>query len=80
MERRDEPAADVGDMKAFKAVVRALFEQRRKMSRKALRVLNCDVGQLLEAAQIDGTRRGETLNLEEVARLSRQFKKMRNAS
>ena len=80
LERREQPAADVGDMKAFKTVVRALFEQRRKMSRKALKVLDCDVHQLLDAADIDGTRRGETLNLDEIARISRQFQQMRERS
>ena len=80
LERREQPATDVGDMKAFKTVVRALFEQRRKMSRKALKVLDCDVHQLLDAADIDGTRRGETLNLDEIARISRQFQQMRERS
>lgn len=69
---------DIGSPKAFKAIVKALFGQRRKMSRKALKSLNVDVGQLLARAKLDGTRRGETFCLDELARLSRTLHAIEN--
>ena len=71
IERRAEPAADVGDSKSFRSVVRALFAQRRKMARRALKSITQDADGLLEAAGLDGTRRGESFNLAEIAALSR---------
>lgn len=70
----DEPAVKVKDEKAFFKVVRAAFSQRRKT------LLNClcsafptpkaEMSALLEGAGIEPTRRGETLSLEEFARIS----------
>ena len=40
------------------------------MCRKALKGINTNVEQWLAEAEIDGTRRGETLTLEELATLS----------
>ena len=60
----------VGSDATYRKVVRTLFSQRRKMCRKALKGINTDVEQWLAEAQIDGTRRGETLTLKELARLS----------
>ena len=71
MERYTKPPVDVGDRSDFKTIVRTLFEHRRKMIRKALKALPCDTVQLLEIADIDGTRRGETLDLSALASLSR---------
>jgi len=56
----------------LQAVVKAAFHQRRKTLRNALRSLFPDTTELdaaLEAAGIDGQRRGETLSVEEFARL-----------
>ena len=67
----------VGDPKTFFQIVRAAFGQRRKMLRRALRGLPWReltpevITQWLEAANIEPTRRGETLSLEEFALLNR---------
>ena len=71
IERRPEPAADVGDPRSFRNVVRALFAQRRKMARRALKSIVQDSDALLKEAGLDGTRRGESFNLNEIAALSR---------
>lgn len=71
MERRPAPAVDVGDPKAYRAVVRALFAQRRKMARRALRAICDDPIALLEAAGVTPTARGEQLTLDELGALSR---------
>jgi 16S rRNA (adenine1518-N6/adenine1519-N6)-dimethyltransferase len=69
------PRADVGDWRVFSQLVRAAFGQRRKTLRNALSALwpeeRSGVAVLLDRAGIDGSRRGETLTLEEFARLSR---------
>ena len=71
MESLDEPAVDVGDPKVFQSVVRALFGQRRKMVRKALKPICSDVQTLLSESGLDGHRRGETFTLDEIGILSR---------
>ena len=62
-------SADEG---AFFTVVRTLYRNRRKMSRRALQdLLPTDaIAGILEAADIDGTARGETLSFEELDRLA----------
>lgn len=69
LEARDEPAVPVSDPKRFETVVRALFNQRRKTARNALKAVVADPGAALEAAGIDARRRGETFTLEELGRL-----------
>lgn len=71
LERRAAPAADVGDLRTFRQVVRALFAQRRKMARKALKPLVAESEAVLAAAGIEATRRGETFTLDELAAASR---------
>ncbi len=76
---RAEPPVAVEDESLFFAVVRAAFNQRRKMLRNAL----ADVGGIgldkeeviaaLGEAGIDPKRRGETLSIEEFARISDVF-------
>jgi 16S rRNA (adenine1518-N6/adenine1519-N6)-dimethyltransferase len=61
------PAADA---RTFSATVRAAFGQRRKTLRNTLRTLVNDPTAVLNAAGIDGSRRGETLSIEEYGRLS----------
>ncbi|MCA9540693.1 MAG: ribosomal RNA small subunit methyltransferase A [Myxococcales bacterium] len=73
MERLAAPPVDVGDPIAWRQVVRALFAQRRKMARKALKALTPEAEALLAEAGLDGTRRGETFTLAELAALSRAF-------
>lgn len=74
MKMRQEPAVEVKSEKAFFRTVKAAFSQRRKT------LLNCiasDVGMnkeelsnLMLSVDIDPRRRGETLSLEEFAKLS----------
>lgn len=71
MERLAEPAVDVGDPAAYRRVVRALFAQRRKMARRALRGVVDDPSALLESVGIDPRLRGEQLTLDQLAALSR---------
>ena len=70
LERRAEPAVEVGSPKAYRTLVRALFAQRRKMARKALKPVAANPLALLAAAGIEPTRRGETFTLEELGRLA----------
>jgi 16S rRNA (adenine1518-N6/adenine1519-N6)-dimethyltransferase len=69
------PRARVGDEEIFRRVVKCAFATRRKTLHNCLkRGELCppdDVAALLESCGIDGRRRGETLSLEEFARLSR---------
>lgn len=70
---RDKPAVDVKSEKMFFRVVKAAFGQRRKTlsnSLKASGLLADEVGAALAATGIDGTRRGETLTLEEFAAIA----------
>lgn len=68
-------AVDVGDTAMFERVARGIFLQRRKTLSNALKPVADSLGrsavQVLEAAAIDGTRRPETLTVEEIARLTR---------
>ena len=65
---QDEPRVTIRDEEIFRAIVRASFGQRRKTLRNALSAL--PVEGALEYAGIDPRRRGETLDLEEFARLA----------
>ena len=69
-EVREKPAVEVVDEKMFFRVVKAAFGQRRKTFNNALKSMGIDKEQVqavLAAAGIDGTRRGETLSLQEFA-------------
>ncbi len=61
------------ETEAFRGVVRAAFQMRRKTLRNALRALGDAerVSRALSSAGIDPRRRGETLSVEEFARLGR---------
>lgn len=65
-----ERTVALADEARFRAIVRAAFAQRRKTLRAALAGLATRAD--LEAAGIDPRRRGETLSLEEFARLANQ--------
>lgn len=73
---RDRPPVDVIDESFFFEVTKACFVQRRKtiannlLSRFFNKETRSDLQSILEACQIDPTRRGETLSLVEYARLS----------
>jgi len=75
MERRADPAVAIGSPDNFRIIVRALFAQRRKMARKALKPISKNPASLFEAANIEGTRRGENFTLDEIAALSRALTK-----
>ena len=60
-------------LKAIEQVTQAAFGQRRKMLRSSLRLLTPDPSALLARAGIDGTRRAETLSLNEFHRLTQAF-------
>jgi 16S rRNA (adenine1518-N6/adenine1519-N6)-dimethyltransferase len=68
------PRAEVGDRDLFARVVRSAFGRRRKTLKNALGGLGPGLGdrssEILDRAGIDGSRRGETLSLEEFAGLS----------
>lgn len=69
-EVRKEPPVKAIDEKMFFRVVKAAFSQRRKTLNNALKTMGVEkdtVKQVLESANIDGIRRGETLSLEEFA-------------
>ena len=59
------------DQHALERVTAAAFGQRRKMLRGALKTLAVDPAALLAAADIDPTRRAETLDISEFASLAR---------
>lgn len=68
----DKPRVKVKDEHLFFALVRASFNQRRKTLLNSLsRVINKQkIEKILEEAGIDKRRRGETLSLEEFARIA----------
>lgn len=70
---RERPLAEENE--AFRAVVRAAFQTRRKTLRNALRNLGDPdrVAQALRSAEIDPSRRGETLSIAEFARLAEHW-------
>jgi 16S rRNA (adenine1518-N6/adenine1519-N6)-dimethyltransferase len=72
-EVRKEPPVKAIDEKMFFRVVKAAFSQRRKTLNNALKTMGVEkdtVKQVLESANIDGIRRGETLSLEEFATIA----------
>ena len=64
------PRAKVHDEQRFRALVKAAFSQRRKTLWNALKALPGGRA-ALEGAGIDPQRRGETLSVEEFARVER---------
>ncbi|MEI6209165.1 MAG: 16S rRNA (adenine(1518)-N(6)/adenine(1519)-N(6))-dimethyltransferase RsmA [Desulfuromonadales bacterium] len=68
------PRVVVGDENIFRSVVKCAFSMRRKTLENCLKSLDhassTDLAEMLEQCGVDGRRRGETLSLEEFARLS----------
>jgi 16S rRNA (adenine1518-N6/adenine1519-N6)-dimethyltransferase len=66
------PRAKISNAEHYSKVVHAAFGQRRKTLRNALRAVFPDdaVDRALAATAIDGQRRGETLSLDDFARLA----------
>ena len=81
MDRLDEPRVKVKDEKLFFAVVRSAFNMRRKTLWNALKSLKVDSASMENAfndAEIDSKRRGETLSIEEFAKLSDSINNIKN--
>ena len=80
LDLRDEPAVKVGNEKMFFKVVKAAFSQRRKtllntLSNSGVFSLNKDeLAQKLESLGVNPGRRGETLSMEEYAKISDNIK------
>lgn len=70
------------DEGVFFTLVRTLYRNRRKMTRRALQdVLAADaIAEVLEAAEIDGTVRGETLSFDQLDRLAQVSRAWLSAS
>ncbi len=71
--RRKTPAVKVKDRKLFFSLVKMGFGQRRKVFTNAMKSggIPADwIPEILEKADIDGKRRGETFSMEEYARLA----------
>ena len=70
-----EPRAKISDAAHYSKVVHAAFGQRRKTLRNALRAVFPDelVDRALATSEIDGQRRGETLDLREFAALATEL-------
>ena len=73
MEFRPRVVPRAEETPSLRAGVRAAFGRRRKTLRNALSVLPASADALLEGAGIDGARRGETLSVEEFARLAASY-------
>ena len=76
---RETPAVAVQDEKMFFRVVKAAFGQRRKTLANALKgggLPKEQVRDAMEETGIAGTRRGETLSLEEFGRLADAFSRL----
>ena len=80
LDLRDEPAVGVDNEKMFFKVVKAAFSQRRKtllntLSNSGVFSLNKDeLAQKLESLGVNPGRRGETLSMEEYAKISDNIK------
>lgn len=74
--KREKPLVQVEDERHFFTIVRASFAHRRKTLRNNLighlkgRLSKGEIDEVLSRANIDGNRRGESLSIEEFARLS----------
>lgn len=71
--RREKPAVEVKDRKLFFSLGKMGFGQRRKVFTNAMKSggIPADwIPEILEKADIDGKRRGETFSMEEYARLA----------
>ena len=75
---RPEPAVKVVSEKMFFRVVKAAFSQRRKTLSNSLKTMGIAaevIKKAIEDANIDGTRRGETLTLQEFACIADNIEK-----
>lgn len=82
--KRDQPPVKVLDESFFFSIVRASFVHRRKTLRNNLtsffheEFVKSDITNILEVAEIDGGRRGESLDMAEFARVANAFYEAEN--
>jgi 16S rRNA (adenine1518-N6/adenine1519-N6)-dimethyltransferase len=72
-------APEACDRRALEQVAAAAFGQRRKMLRQSLKSLSVDPARLAAAAQIDATRRAETVPVAGFVAMARELVDIRNA-
>src|ERR1700687_2084162 len=73
------PAPEACDRRALEQVAAAAFGQRRKMLRQSLKSLAIDPARLAAAAQVDLTRRAETVPVSGFVAMARELTDIRNA-
>lgn len=64
------PAVRIPDERLFEKLVKAIFSQRRKTLLNSLRAFDRSAAAILASANLDGRRRPETLQIEEIARVA----------
>jgi 16S rRNA (adenine1518-N6/adenine1519-N6)-dimethyltransferase len=74
------PAPEVCDRRALEQVAAAAFGQRRKMLRQSLKSLAVDPARLVAAAEVDLTRRAETVPVGGFVAMARELTHIRNAT
>jgi 16S rRNA (adenine1518-N6/adenine1519-N6)-dimethyltransferase len=74
---REKP--EVCDRKALEMVAAAAFGQRRKMLRQSLKSLSVDPARLAAAAEVDLTRRAETVSVSGFVAMARELTDIRTA-
>jgi 16S rRNA (adenine1518-N6/adenine1519-N6)-dimethyltransferase len=72
------PAPEPCDRRALEQVAAAAFGQRRKMLRQSLKSLNADPARLAAAAQVDPTRRAETVPVTGFVAMARELTDIRS--
>lgn len=72
------PAPEICDRRALEQVAAAAFGQRRKMLRQSLKSLAVDPARLVAAAQVDLTRRAETVPVGGFVAMARELTHIRN--
>ncbi|WP_298260252.1 16S rRNA (adenine(1518)-N(6)/adenine(1519)-N(6))-dimethyltransferase RsmA [Bradyrhizobium sp.] len=73
-------APEVCDRRALEQVAAAAFGQRRKMLRQSLKSLAVDSARLVAAAQLDATRRAETIPVTGFVAMARELTHIRNTT
>jgi 16S rRNA (adenine1518-N6/adenine1519-N6)-dimethyltransferase len=74
------PAPEPCERRMLEQVTAAAFNQRRKMLRQSLKSLPADPLRLLAAADIDPTRRAETVPISGFVAMARELERIRNAA
>ena len=74
------PSPDPCDRRTLERVTAAAFGQRRKMLRQSLKSLGVDPARLAAAADVDPTRRAETVPVSGFVAMAREFIDIKNAT